>query len=351
MAVSKTLMRKTVMIAARVTGLTALARPVLGGVGAILMLHRVGKPPHACGINRFLSVEPRFLDRLLDDMRRARWRFVTMDEAVDRLKSGHKDERFAAVTLDDGYRDNLERALPVFRAHDVPFTVYVCTGLVEQTATLWWDVVAAVIDRQPRITFATPEGRGAIDCRSPSDKLRAYERLTSYLITEMDEDAQRVFADDLGRSYGVDPVAYTREAIMTWDEIRTIAADRLCTIGAHTINHFHMRRLDRDRALFEAEQSARVLAVELGSKPVHFAYPYGGSVAVGTRETEIAREAGFASAVTTRHGLLHRAHGSNLFALPRISINGEYQRSYFISTLLSGITVPFANGGRRFVTV
>ncbi len=351
MAVSKTLVRKSVMMAARVTGLTALARPLLSGMGAILMLHRIGKAPHACGINRFLSVEARFLDRLLEDMRRSRWRFVTMDEAIDRLKAGHRDERFAAITLDDGYRDNLERALPVFRAHDVPFTVYVCPGLVEQTATLWWDVVAAVIDRQQRITFATENGIGSIECRTTAEKLRAYDQLTSYLVTEVDEDAQRVFADDLGRSYGVDPVAYTRGSIMTWDEIRTIAADPLCTIGAHTINHFHLRRLDRERALFEAEQSARVIAIEIGSQPRHFAYPYGGSIAVGPREPDIIREAGFVSAVTTRHGLLHKGHADHLYALPRISINGEYQRPHFVSTLLSGITVPFANRGRRFVTV
>ena len=82
---AKTLLRKSFMVAAHVSGIASLARPVFQGVGAILMLHRIGKPPHASGLNGFLSVSPRFLDRLLDRMARLGWRFVTMDEAVDRL--------------------------------------------------------------------------------------------------------------------------------------------------------------------------------------------------------------------------------------------------------------------------
>jgi peptidoglycan/xylan/chitin deacetylase (PgdA/CDA1 family) len=65
----------------------------------------------------------------------------------------------------------------------------------------------------------------------------------------------------------------------------------------------------------------------------------------------LAREAGYASAVTTRHGLLQTEHASHLLALPRISVNGRYQRIAHIGTMLSGITIPIANRGQRVVTV
>ena len=62
-------------------------------------------------------------------------------------------------------------------------------------------------------------------------------------------------------------------------------------------------------------------------------------------------EAGYVSAVTTRHGVLRAAHAKHLLALPRISINGRYQRVAHIRTMLSGITTPLANRGKMLVTV
>ena len=39
-----------------------------------------------------------------------------------------------AVTFDDGYRDNLYSAAPVLQAHGIPFTVFVCTGFMQEAS-------------------------------------------------------------------------------------------------------------------------------------------------------------------------------------------------------------------------
>jgi len=65
----------------------------------------------------------------------------------------------------------------------------------------------------------------------------------------------------------------------------------------------------------------------------------------------LAREAGYVSAVTTRHGVLRAEHAHHLHALPRISVNGRYQSVAHIRTMLSGITTPLANRGKMLVTV
>ena len=81
------------------------------------------------------------------------------------------------------------------------------------------------------------------------------------------------------------------------------------------------------------------------------AYPYGYASAVGAAKWRLAREAGYASAVTTRHGVLRAEHAGYLQALPRISVNGRYQRVAHIRTMLSGVTTPLANAGKMLVTV
>ena len=93
------------------------------------------------------------------------------------------------------------------------------------------------------------------------------------------------------------------------------------------------------------------LQAQLGEEPRHLAYPYGYASAVGCREVGFARDAGYASAVTTRHGVLRAEHSGFLHALPRISVNGRYQSVAHIRTMLSGVTTPLANAGKMVVTI
>lgn len=350
--VNKTLLRKGFILGAHYSGLCTLAAPLLQGQGSILMLHRIGPCSNGLCINGFLSVQPEFLDRMIGALKRDGLKFCSMDEVVDRVKAGHSDERYTAITLDDGYKDNLYAGAPIFEAHDVPYTVFVSPGLTEGTAHLWWDNLAHILEKQDRITFATSDGPGAIDCRTASEKRAAYNKLMTYLCNDVDERTQRRFVDDLCRAYGLDPKAYARQTIMNWDELRRINQSPLCTLGAHTINHYHLARLEEDEARFEMEQSAKVIEIEIGERPEHFAYPYGAPIAAGRREARLAKEIGFKSAVTTRHGTLHHKHHSDtLHALPRISVNGNFQRLPYMRSLLRGIAIPFANGGKRVVTM
>jgi peptidoglycan/xylan/chitin deacetylase (PgdA/CDA1 family) len=150
---------------------------------------------------------------------------------------------------------------------------------------------------------------------------------------------------------GVDPGEPGRRTLMTWDELRGIAAHPLVSIGAHSVNHYNLRRLPEERARHEMTDAVTLLRSELGEAPRHMAYPYGYAGAVGNREVELAKAAGYASAVTTRHGVLRAEHAEHLHALPRISVNGRYQRVAHIRTMLSGITTPLANRGKMLVTV
>jgi peptidoglycan/xylan/chitin deacetylase (PgdA/CDA1 family) len=138
---------------------------------------------------------------------------------------------------------------------------------------------------------------------------------------------------------------------MNWDEIRGIAAHPLVSIGAHTVNHYNLKRLPEERARREMTDVVTLLRSELGEAPRHMAYPYGYASAVGCREVKLAEEAGYVTAVTTRHGVLRAEHARHLLALPRISVNGRYQRVAHIRTMLSGITTPLANRGKMLVTV
>ncbi|HEY3890782.1 MAG TPA: polysaccharide deacetylase, partial [Bradyrhizobium sp.] len=128
------------------TGAHYLLRPVFAGVGAIFMLHHV-RPGRDGEFqpNRHLEVTPDFLRATLSHLRAQGIDVITMDEVHRRLVERNFSRRFACFTLDDGYRDNRDFALPVLREFDAPFTVYVTSDFAGGTGRLWWIALEAVI--------------------------------------------------------------------------------------------------------------------------------------------------------------------------------------------------------------
>ncbi|MBL8583405.1 MAG: polysaccharide deacetylase family protein [Rhizobiaceae bacterium] len=344
--------RRFALGAARLSGIAPLAKPLLGGIGVILMLHRVTEAkPTPLGINRHLMITPRFLDTLIADVKASGYDFVGMDDAVERILGGGRGRRFAAITADDAFRDNLTEALPVFEKHATPFTIYVAPGLINGTAELWWEVLEQVVLTRDAIYLATANGTEVLDCASPDRKRAAFMRLHDHLCSEVAEEDRGSALNAIAGSAAIAPDDLRRHLLMDWDEVRTIAAHPLATIGAHTVNHFMLKRLTRTKALAEMVDAVTAIEIETGRRPRHMAYPYGYPAAVGAREVELAAEAGFVSAVTTRHGVIRAEHAAHLLALPRLSINGRFQNIEHVRTMLTGFTTPLANAGKRLVTV
>lgn len=344
--------RKAALNVARYSGLAPLAGPLVGGIGAILMIHRVtARPDKPNSVNRHLTICPTFLDALILDIKRQGFVFVGIDEAIERIGRGRGGQRFVTLTADDGYRDNLTEALPVLERHGVPLTVYVSPALINGTAELWWEVVEDVVEARDILYLGTRNGTVVLDCKTPAAKFAAIGRLHEHLTVELREDEQRAALQKLASSAGIDMEKGRQSVLMNWQELRRMAAHPLVTIGAHTVNHFNLKRLDEAAARREIADVAAILRLETGTTPRHLAYPYGYADAVGKREVRLAREAGYLSAVTTRHGVLRPEHVRHLHALPRLSVNGRYQSLAHVRTMLSGITTPLANRGRRVVTV
>lgn len=333
-------------------GLGAIARPLVGSIGVILMLHRVTaflKRPQSP--NRHLTVTPEFLDLLLGEMKRLGYAFVSMDEAVARLRSGRGAGQFAALTADDAYRDNLTEALPVLESHGAPITVYVAPGLTSGDAYLWWEVLDEMVEAGKPLTVAFSGKERSFDCGTPDARRTAFAELSHHFANEVPEDSQRQVLRGWAEAAGIDASAPNRELLMDWSEVRRAASHPLVTIGAHTVHHVNLKRLEADKALREMHRSRSLIEAELGEAPQHFAYPYGYAAAAGMREIHLAREAGFLSAVTTRHGVLVPDHAAHLHALPRLSVNGRHQDLGAMRAMLTGATTLMANRGKRLVTI
>jgi peptidoglycan/xylan/chitin deacetylase (PgdA/CDA1 family) len=154
------------------------------------------------------------------------------------------------------------------------------------------------------------------------------------------EDKSRALVRRLAAEAGIDMAKQCRDQVMTWDEIRDLARDPLVTIGAHTRYHYALGRLMPDDARAEMVESIKRIEGELGARCAHFSYPYGCEISAGEREFELAAQLGITTAVTTRKGLLYCRDANRMTALPRLSLNGDFQDNRYVKVLLSG--APFA---------
>lgn len=330
------------------SGAHRLMEPFVGGVGAILVLHHV-RPARSDGFqpNRLLEITPTFLEAVIARLKAKDVDFVTLDEVRRRLQEQDFRRRFVTFTFDDGYRDNKEWAYPILKRHGIPFAIYVPTSFPDRLGELWWAALEAVVARNASIAL-TMNGR---DCRIESgtrgEKFAAFELLYRWLRGMPSDHDMLDAVRDLTTRYGVDVGAICDELCMSWEELSEIAADPLVTIGAHTVNHVMLAKACDTVARSELRMGRAVLEAALGRTPHHLAYPYGDATAAGPREFAIAAELGFRTAVTTRPGVLFPEHGTTLTALPRISINGEFQRERYIDVLLSGAGTALWNGLRR----
>lgn len=330
------------------TGLHRLAARWTRGPGAILMFHHVR--PFASALpgyapNRMLEITPQFLDELLTRLTSQGYEFITLDQAMARLSAPVASPPFVVLTFDDGYRDNVGHALPILRRHQAPFTLYVTTGFADHTARLWWLELEEAIARAPRVEVEIGGQKIALDARDATEKTYVFNTLYWALRALPEPDMLAIIAD-LGQKHGVGQVQ-AADLCMDWDEIRAVAADPLCTIGAHTLTHPILAKHDADFVRRELQDSRALLEKQVQRAVHHMAYPVGDKTAAGPREFELARAAGYRTAVTTRPGMLFPEHARHPTALPRVSINGNWQSGQAVDILLSGAPFSLWNKGRK----
>lgn len=185
-----------------------------------------------------------------------------------------KKGKFALLTFDDGYANNLQ-ALPSLRELQVPAVFFVCPWHIENQRSFWWDVVF----------------REFVARNMPGHDIGRRRR-------EMKKLPWRTLLSELDREFGVEAsmrVSLT-DRPMTADELAKFAADPLVTIGNHTQHHSILSLLDEAEGRLELQTCQDSIAAICGYRPSLLAYPNG---SVNRAVAALSRSMGFLAAFTT----------------------------------------------------
>jgi peptidoglycan/xylan/chitin deacetylase (PgdA/CDA1 family) len=233
----------------------------------------------------------------------------------------------------------------MLKRYNAPWTVFVTTDFLDGNGRLWWLELEDAISRLGKVSLCVRGVCVGLPTRTRLEKQFAFKLIYQKLRAAPEHELKSAVGV-LATAAGVDARKLVRDLCLGWGEVQDLAREPNVSIGAHSISHPVLAKCDLVTAVREITESKARLERHLGKPVRHLAYPFGGPEAVGAREFDLARQAGYLTGVTTRPGHLFREHASYLHELPRVSLNGLFQNETALRAVLSGVPFWIWNRGR-----
>jgi peptidoglycan/xylan/chitin deacetylase (PgdA/CDA1 family) len=294
-------------------GLMPAVRSLFAGRAVIIVFHEIQREFRS---ELATGTSISLFEHSLSWLRREGWEIVSLEECFERVLRNDRSRRYAVLTFDDGYRDNVSVALPILERHGAPFLMYVPTGAPTRTIQTWWLGLRELFRSRDDVTVDAMDTR--FNCPDFQAKVSALGRVTRWV----HEDYHRAATlAPTFRKAGISLSALNDAYFLDEGEIQALSRHPLASIGGHTTSHSALTLLDSSSARAEMVDNRNYLQ-NLIQRPVrHISYPYGNC---GPREEHLASAVGFSTAVTTRPGHLDAPH-LNCFALPRILFESKIE--------------------------
>jgi len=202
--------------------------------------------------------------------------------ALENAIPGNQSTKINVVfTFDDGWRDNYTIAFPIARAYGIPFTIFVCPGVLGQSEPFWPEQACSLmhtLGKDAHEISATVEGLK----RLPSSERDRY-------FSSLREQALRA---------GTLPQPSIEDQVLSSGEILEMHRAGV-SFGSHTQTHQILTSLPMDVVERELAKSKSAVEELLGQPCTMLAYPNGD----WSREVrDLAYDVGFRVAVTTQRG-------------------------------------------------
>lgn len=295
-------------------------------VGDILMLHRVTSKGATLQKNKALEITPNQFENVILSYKQRNYQFVSLDEFINikRTKSFFKNQKYVTITFDDGYKDNLEEALPICQKYSVPLTIYVSTSMLTRTAFLWWYVLEEILMSNTEIEL----GNEICVIKSLDEKNAMFDKIHAILSQQDTNECQQWF-DEMGFNWIETNQRLNNQLCLSNDDLIFLGKEKLCTIGSHTVSHARLTKQLPDIRFDELSNSKKYLEAIIEKPILHFSYPYGD---VNTEVTADVHACGYQSAVIVQEGCVRK--NDNMLELHRVRT---------IATPLVSIIVPIYN--------
>jgi peptidoglycan/xylan/chitin deacetylase (PgdA/CDA1 family) len=224
---------------------------------------------------------------------------VPLEDSLEALAAGQPlPPRAVALTFDDGYRDNLDVAVPLLRDLGLPATFFLVPGLVSGDVLPWWEMLARGF-AQARAAVVKWDGR-ALPTRGRQGR-RAVRWLAERLkVLDLATREERV--DEVLRLLQPESQWGEDRLFLDWDGAHELVR-RGFSIGSHSTRHAILSREDPQEQVRDLIDSRSWLEAELGVPVPLLAYPNGKRMDYDENTIRAAAQAGHRHALGAHAGV------------------------------------------------
>jgi peptidoglycan/xylan/chitin deacetylase (PgdA/CDA1 family) len=244
---------------------------------------------------------------------RRHFRPLSLIEALDHIEDGTVPSRAVCVTLDDGYLNNLEVALPILDRYQIPATVFVATAFSDGD-NMWND---RIIDLLAGLSTDAIDLEPVELGRRTLDSVATRRHLANRIINQLKYLAVEDRLSKVNELYAANGSIPETRKMMCPEEVARLSRSGI-EIGGHTHNHPILKGMTPEQQRAEVIRNKALLEEWTGKPVLGFAYPNGRfGKDMDEKSLDVIRQLGFRYAVSTDAGFT--ARNSNRFALRRFT--------------------------------
>lgn len=239
-----------------------------------------------------------------------RFPIISLDDYIKKLSEDQSNQnRYAAITFDDGYRNVIDLVSPFLIKQRFPATFFVTTSHLEDERLLWFVYINALCSDGPYRSLEV--GGQTLLLDNSRNRKKTWQRLISLARQSGDPKG---FVLELSKGYPLPGAVREKYEGPTREQLEQFKSTELLTLGGHTHSHPFLDQISEAEQEIEIRHN-KTLLEELSQKPVRF-FAYTGGIY--TRDTiNIVKLVGFEAALAVRP---NESGDHGLFELPRTDI-------------------------------